>query len=137
MKSELVSLTAMGGDLLSLAGAFLTFICVLALAYWCSRLLGKKLGSISSGRNMKVIEQLPLGGGGLGRGAGGQLLIVKIQSEIYLIGVSQAGVQLLTRLEGEFEEASPAGATAMPVAFGEVFKKYAALRGKEKEKKDE
>ena len=66
----------------------------------------------------------------------GQLLLVRIGEETYLIGVSQAGVQLLTRLEGEFEEASPslAGKMGMPSAFSEALKKYAASREKDKEK---
>lgn len=124
------------GGLWSLAGAILVFCFVLGLAYWFSKFLGTRMGCSASGHNMKVIEQLNLGMNGFGRAMNGQLLLVRIGEETYLIGVSQAGVQLLTRLEGEFEEASPslAGKMGMPSAFSEVLKKYAASREKDKEK---
>ncbi len=125
-----------GGGMWSLAGAAIVFCCVLGLAYWFSKFLGTRMAGSVSGHNMKVIEQLNLGMNGMGRGTNGQLLLVKIGEETYLIGVSQSGVQLLTRLEGEFEEAfpSPAGKMNMPSAFSEVLKKYAASREKDKEK---
>ena len=40
---QMVLLAAVGGDLLSLVSAFLMFVCVLALAYWFSRFLGKRM----------------------------------------------------------------------------------------------
>ena len=125
-----------GGDLVSLVGALLVFCCVLGLAYWLSKFLGTRMAHTASGHNMKVIEQLNLGMNGFGRGTNGQLLLVKIQEETYLIGVSQAGVQLLTRLEGEFEEApsSFVKKAGMPASFSELLKKYADLREKDKEK---
>lgn len=125
-----------GGSLWSLAGAILVFCCVLGLAYWFSKFLGTRMAHTASGRNMKVIEQLNIGAGGLGRGIGGQLLIVEIGEETYLIGVSQAGVQLLTRLEGEFTEPAlySMGKMSMPSAFSEILKKRAASREEDKEK---
>ena len=33
-----------------------------------------------------------------------QILLVKLQSHMYLIGVSQAGIQLLEKLEEEYKE---------------------------------
>ncbi len=138
MKSK-VLLAAMGGDLLSLVSALLMFVCVLALAYWCSRFLGKRLkyANTSGNRNMKVIEQISFSSGSLGRGTGEQLILLKIKEKTYLIGISSSGFQLLDHLEGEFIEESASDKAAAPVAFGEVFKKYAGLRRKEKEKKDE
>ncbi|MCI8549966.1 MAG: flagellar biosynthetic protein FliO [Lachnospiraceae bacterium] len=138
MKSK-VLLAAMGGDLLSLVSALLMFVCVLALAYWFSRFLGKRLkyANTSSDRNMKVIEQISFRSGPLGRGTGEQLILLKIKEKTYLIGVSSAGFQLLDHLEGEFAEESASDKPAVPMAFGEVFKKYAGMRRKEKEKKDE
>lgn len=136
---RMVLLAAIGGDLLSLVSAFLMFVCVLGLAYWFSRFLGKrfKLANSSGNRHMKVIEQLSFRSGSLGRGTGEQLILLKIKEETYLIGVSAAGFQLLEHLEGEFTEDSPAEKPAMPSAFGEVFRKYAAPLRKEKGKKDE
>ena len=104
-----------GGDLLSLVGAFLIFCCVLGLAYWFSRFLGNRMTHTFSGHNMKVIEQF--------------------KEEIYLIGVSQAGVSLLAKLSGDFPDALPSpGKAVLPPAFEEVLKKYAAPRRRETEK---
>jgi flagellar protein FliO/FliZ len=124
-----------GGDLLSLVGAFLIFCCVLGLAYWFSRFLGNRMTHTFSGHNMKVIEQLSLSTGGLNRGANAQIVLLKIKEEIYLIGVSQAGVSLLAKLSGDFPDALPSpGKAVLPPAFEEVLKKYAAPRRRETEK---
>lgn len=124
-----------GGDLLSLVGALLIFCCVLGLAYWFSRFLGARMTHTSSGHNMRVIEQLSLGTGGLNRGASGQIVLLKIKEETYLIGVSQAGVSLLAKLSGDFPDEPPvSGKAVLPPAFEEVLKKYAAPRRKETEK---
>ncbi|MCI8506040.1 MAG: flagellar biosynthetic protein FliO [Lachnospiraceae bacterium] len=115
------------------------FICVLVLAYWFSRFLGKrmKFANSSGNRHMKVIEQLSFRSSALGKGSGEQLVLLKIKEETYLIGVSAAGFQLLEHLEGEFAEASPAEKVAGTPAFTDVFRKYTASLGKEKRKKDE
>lgn len=121
----------MGGDILSIVGTLLMLICVLVLAYCMSRFLGKRLAHVSSStnRNMRVIEQL-------GLGTNGQLLLVKVREDTYLIGVNQAGFQMLGHMEGEFEEISPAGKTGISSAFGQMLKKYRDMQEAE-EKKDE
>ncbi|MCI8465809.1 MAG: flagellar biosynthetic protein FliO [Lachnospiraceae bacterium] len=115
------------------------FICVLALAYWFSRFLGKrfKFANSSGNRHMKVIEQLNFRSSAFGKGTGEQLILLKIKEETYLIGVSAAGFQLLEHLEGEFTEVPPAETPAVPPAFGDVFRKYTNSWRKEKGKKDE
>lgn len=116
-------LSAVGGDILSVVGTLLMLICVLILAYCLSRFLGKRLAHISSSpnRNMRVIEQLNLG-------TNGQLLLVKVKEDTYLIGMNQAGIQMLGRMEGEFEEPSSDEKMSLPTAFGQVLKKYKALQ---------
>ena len=79
----------MNDSFFSLAGAVLTVGCILFLAYWCSRLMGKTY--------MKILEQVRIS-------ADKQILLVKLQSHMYLIGVSQAGIQLLEKLEEEYKE---------------------------------
>lgn len=68
---------------------------VLLLAYWYSRFVGKSYGKMNSGRNLKILEQVRLG-------PDKQLILVKLQDRVYLLGVSQTGIQLLTELEGEY-----------------------------------
>lgn len=67
---------------------------VLLLAYWYSRFLGKNYGKKNSGVNLKVLEQVRLG-------PDKQLILVRLQDHVYLLGVSQNGIQLLTELEGD------------------------------------
>ena len=87
----------MNDSFFSLAGAVLTVGCILFLAYWCSRLMGKTYMKATSGRNLKILEQVRIS-------ADKQILLVKLQSHMYLIGVSQAGIQLLEKLEEEYKE---------------------------------
>ncbi|MCH1948775.1 flagellar biosynthetic protein FliO [Enterocloster sp. OA13] len=87
----------MDNSFLSLAGAVLTVGCILLLAYWCSRLMGKTYMKATSGRNLKILEQVRIG-------ADKQILLVRLRSHMYLIGVSQAGIQMLEKLEEEYGE---------------------------------
>ncbi len=113
----------MAGDVLSLTGAVLTVICVLILAYWCSRMLGKSWLKSSSGRNIKILERLQVGNDK-------QLLLIKVQEHVYLIGVSSAGISLLTEIEGDFDE--PASDEAGNINFLEILKTHAAMPQKKK-----
>lgn len=88
----------MNESFFSLAGAVLTVAFVLLLAYWCSRFMGKAYMKAASGQNLKVMEQVRVS-------TDKQILLVKLRSHRYLIGVSQAGIQMLAELdEKEFEQ---------------------------------
>lgn len=67
---------------------------VLLLAYWYSRFLGKSYGKTNSGKNLKILEEVRLG-------PDKQLILVKLQDHVYLLGLSQSGIQLLTEVEGD------------------------------------
>lgn len=121
----------MMNDAVSAAGMLLTLCLVLLCAYGCSRFLGKGFRRASSGRNMKVIEQLRLG-------ADQQLLLIKLGEHTYLIGVTQSSIRLIAEVEGDFEEqALPKAASGLSPLFEETLKKRWALRRKDKEKTDE
>lgn len=95
--------------------AVLTVIAVLLLAYWCSRLLAKQWVKTTGLRHLKIIEQVPVG-------QNQKILLLNIGESNYLIGVSQAGIQLLTEVEGDFNtEESPLAQNLPGVSpFGEV-----------------
>lgn len=115
----------MGQGYLSLTGAVLTVIIVLILAYWCSRMIGKNWVRQSSGKHLKVIEQLQIG-------TDRQLLLIKLQDRVYLIGASSAGLQLLSEIEGEFhEEAGPEDGASV-TGFKDLLKTYGLLHQKKK-----
>lgn len=115
----------MGEGYLSLTGAVLTVICVLILAYWCSRVLGKKWVKTSSGKHMKVLEQLQVG-------ADRQLLLLKLQDHIYLLGASQAGIQMLAQVEGELHDEEEPQRGAGGSGFRDLLKTYGSMYQKKK-----
>lgn len=115
----------MTGDSLSLTGAVFTVICVLMLAYWCSRLLGKGWMKASSGRNIKVIEQLQVGNDR-------QLLLIRVHNQVFLVGVSAAGIRLLSEIEGDFPVTAIPEAEFKDKNFLEILKKHAVLHQQKK-----
>lgn len=103
---------------LTLFRSVLTVAVVLLLAWWCSRLLGKQWAKTSGSRNIKLLEQIQVG-------QNQRIILLKAGEEHYLIGVSQAGIQLISKLDGEFEAAElsemPAGTQ---VSFRELMEKH-------------
>jgi len=85
---------------LTLFRAVLTVAIVLLFAYWCSRLLARQWVRGNGSGNLQVIEQLQIG-------QNQKILLLKAGETNYLIGVSQAGVQMLAEVEGEFQAAEP------------------------------
>ena len=79
---------------------------------------------------MRVLERLQVG-------ADRQLLLVKVQEQCFLLGVSSAGIELLTEIEGELKENTQAAGTFAEHAFGDVLKKYAFSHKQKKEGEDE
>lgn len=114
----------MNGDYFSLAGALLTVVCILALAFWCSRMLGKGFIRQSSGRNLKVVEQLQVG-------PDKYILLLKLQEHTYLVGVSAAGIQMLSEVDG-IEITGDSEKTVEDTGFHDLMKKYASLYQRKK-----
>ena len=79
----------MGG--LTLFRAVLTVAVVLLAAFWCSRFLGKQWTRSSRSGNMQVLEQIQVG-------QSQRILLLKVGVHNYLVGVSQAGICLLTEV---------------------------------------
>lgn len=96
-------------------GALTAVVLVLVLAYWFSRLLGKGWGRVSGNGNMRIVESLALG-------ADRQLVLVELQERVYLMGVSAAGIQLLTEVEGELKIPEPISESAVS-RFREILEK--------------
>lgn len=97
-------------------GALVTVVLVLLLAYWFSRLLGRGLGRVSGNGNMRVMESLPLG-------ADRQLVLVELQERVYLMGVSSAGIQLLTEVEGDLKRPESVSVNHTVSRFREILEK--------------
>ena len=49
------------------------------------------------------------------------ILLLQVGEDNYLVGVSQAGIQLLSKVEGEFETEQPLG---MPVSMQRPFREF-------------
>lgn len=120
-----------GNPVISLIVALMWVVVILALAYWCSRYLGKRYGGGVSGKYLKVIDRIQVG-------ADRYLLLIELQEHTYLIGVSPAGTQLLSEpadfiRDPEEEEAQENGSAAP--GFQELLKAYGSLREKKKGEK--
>ena len=119
----------MGG--LSLFSTILTVVAVLLLAYWCSRLLAKQGMKTSGTRNMKVLEHIQVGQDRM-------ILLLKVGEHTYLVGASQAGISLLTEVEGEFEADMPLTTEDTPLSsFQTLLKEYLSRQPKKDGEKDE
>ena len=110
--------------------AMLTVILVLVMAWWCSRLLGKQWGQFSGSGNIRLVGQLQVG-------RDRSILLVKVGGDHFLIGVSPAGIQLLSKVD-EFETGQP---TELPAGtlfpFQELLKKQLGRTGKKGGESDE
>lgn len=97
----------------------LAVVGVLVLAYWCTTLLKKQWVRSSKDGNMNLLEQIQVG-------QNQRILLIKVGEHNYLIGVSQAGIQLLAEVKGEFQPKEPVFHTeaAPQIPFQEVLKKY-------------
>lgn len=108
--------------ILSLFNTILAVAGVLFLAYWCSRMLGKQWGMNAGSGNLKVISQLQVG-------QDKRILLLRVGEHHYLVGVSQAGIRLLTEVEGEFEADMPQNTKGTPApSFQQLFDQYKKFR---------
>lgn len=96
--SKLYTSSGMGGSVLSLLGMLLTVVLVLALAYWCTRLIGRRglpgYARGPGGDKMQVLWQLSLG-------KAERLVMVKVDRRCLLLGVTSGGISLVTELSEE------------------------------------
>ena len=83
-------------ELFSLFSAIFMVVLVLLLAWWFSRQLGSRYMKASSDQNIRILEQIRLG-------TDQRLLLMKMRERVVLIGVSQAGIQLLAELGEDFK----------------------------------
>lgn len=103
---------------LTLFQAVFTVLGVLLLAYYCSKLLGKQWVKSSNSGSMRVLEHIQVG-------QNQKILLLQVKDAYYLVGVSQAGIRLLTKLEGDFQAAEEFPRSGPePVSFRELFEKH-------------
>lgn len=75
------------------------FALVLFLAYFSSRLLGRRY-QFGGGRYIRLIEQLPLGGNR-------SLWLAEVSDRVLLLGVTDHGITLLSALDRDKELVPP------------------------------
>ena len=83
-------------ELFSLFSAIFMVVLVLLLAWLFSRQLGSRYMKASSVKNIRILEQIRLG-------TDQRLLLMKLRERVFLIGVSQAGIQMLAELGEDFK----------------------------------
>ncbi len=103
---------------LTLFQAAFTVLGVLLLAYYCSRLLGKQWVKSSASGSMRVLEHIQVG-------QNQKILLLQVRDAYYLVGVSQAGIRLLTKLDDDFQAAEEfQQPSAVQPPFRELLEKY-------------
>lgn len=102
-------------------------VLILFLAYYTTRLLGNGLNGKQQSGNMKILDRLTVG-------RDSYLLVVSVGEQIFLVGVSPAGIVKLEELES-YEKMNPAEA---PPDFAAILAKQVKTRfsGTEKRKKN-
>lgn len=98
--AKLQALSAgMGGNILSLVGMLLTVVLVLALAYWCTKLIGRRglpgwAAGAGGGERIQILWQASLG-------KSERLVLVRVNERYLLLGVTGGGINVLTELTDE------------------------------------
>jgi len=111
---------------LTLFRTIITVIIVLLLAYWCTSLLKKRWVKTSTANNIKVLEHIQVG-------QDRKILLLNVGSHNYLVGVSQAGIQLVAEVDGDFQAAQPPEPELLTqIPFKEVLWKYMSSHQRKK-----
>lgn len=109
---------------LSLLGMLLTIVAILALAYWCTRLIARgglpgfpRAGGAGA-ENMALLWQHNVG-------KNERLVLVRVHSRCLLLGVTGQSIQVITELTEEearqwLEEEPPKG--PIPPSFSQVLR---------------
>ena len=98
-------------DTVSMILAFAGIICVIIFTYFAGRWYVKKMGGISAGKYIKVVDRILLG-------KGSAIMIIDVGGVQYLIGSNEQGMTIMK----ELEEPIVVGAT--DTTAGERFKDY-------------
>ena len=99
-------------------------ILVLALAYYTTKVLGNGVGKRQEHDNFRVLDRLAVGRDTF-------LLVVKVQNQIFLLGVSPAGIEKLGELD-EYEKSPAAEPSDFASILAEHVKPYLDKSGREK-----
>ncbi len=114
-------------DLLSLLGILLVLLLVLVACYlvtrWAGTGLSLRFGAVPAGRQMRVLERLPVG-------RDQAILVVQAAGRYFIIGSSPSGFSLLAELteaEGAlWSSPSPSDIPngSNPLDFSEILRKF-------------
>ncbi|MEG0898806.1 MAG: flagellar biosynthetic protein FliO [Oscillospiraceae bacterium] len=82
------------GDILWLLTSMMGIVLVLALAYFGSRWVGKRMSSIVSGSKIRIIDKAMLG-------QDKYLAVVRVGEKVFLVGISGQSINMLSELDSE------------------------------------
>jgi flagellar protein FliO/FliZ len=86
--------------LLPLTGA----ICVIVLTYYASKWYARKMGPLSGGKHIKVIDRQMIG-------KTGSILIIDVEGVQYLVGANEQSIRILRQLKDPIPVQSAASGT--------------------------
>jgi flagellar protein FliO/FliZ len=80
------------GDILSMIFPLVGTVCVILLTYYASKWYARRMGSLSGGKHIKIVDRQFVS-------KTGSILIIDIEGRQYLIGVNEQTIQVLEKLE--------------------------------------
>ncbi len=80
------------GDVLSMLFALAGTVCVILLTYYVSKWYARTMGPVAGSKHIKVIDRLVLS-------KTGSVVVIDVEGDQYLIGVSDQNVQILKEIE--------------------------------------
>ncbi|GEM_PF-3005300 len=93
----------MQSEYTSLFVPFIIVVLVIIFAYLGTRFISAKYTRMTSGKHLKIIERVSLG-------QDKSLLLVRIMTKTYLIGVSGSGINVVSEfIDGEFADDTTSG----------------------------
>ena len=80
------------GDLFSVIFPLVGTVCVILLTYYVSKWYGRKMGPLSGGKHIKVVDRQIVS-------KTGSILIIDVEGTQYMVGVTDQSIQIMRQLE--------------------------------------
>lgn len=100
-------------DIISMLLALAGIVCVILFTYFAGRWYAKKMGAVSAGKHIRVVDRIMVG-------KNGAIMIIDVDGSQYLVGANENSMAIMKELENTIELPD----TGM--AAGNKFKEYFA-----------
>lgn len=78
--------------MISVVSVLIAMIAIIVLAYYASRWYARRVGVFGGAKHMKVVDRLMVG-------RNGSIIILDVEGEQYMVGISDSNIQIMKQLE--------------------------------------